>query len=1486
MLETAFHPLRVSVFSLVVFAVGMVHADEKLDDMIKDGKFAKAVKYIEKSIPKDQRNVEVWLHYAKALEKSGADKKSTMQAFTEAQKVQPSDPRIFAALGKYHVRQKEYKTALKLLQKWYLLERSAVAAEALADCAMNLKMYDMARDAAESAVKLDSKAVESRKILSYIYFSDKNWAEAALQLEAIVAQEKDNVTYWKKLAHCYGELKNKKKLVVAAGQVVKFDSKDTRSRKIMIEHHMKNNDDDAAFSLLKELAVLTPEDAQVFKNLYTISLKKKKKEDAVLYLRNYQILDSTDAASFKILGDLLYEQKKLDEALDAYRKVLKIDPKFKGFYRPYIAILRKKNLEKELLFVAQKAISAAEADVELYAAVGDVYKKRKQCGKAIGYYNKALKKDMKNLSVLSSLAECQAATGKAREALLNYQQVVMLNPKAKSEYKYIGDLLAAQNKTAEAMENYRTYLEKVPDDEKIASVLGLYYHSQEKCKEAIAYFKKVKSEKLLTLSIVKITGDCYYRTGNYNNAITYYKKARTKKPPLSMQREILKPLAVSYEKTGSPVEAARAYEAYVKIAKEKDADAAYKQAALREKAEPGSAIALYRQNIKNFPKDARSFTRLGVLLSQDKSQKRQAVIMLEKASLLVPKDTFVLKSLCNAYRAVNNSTKELDVAVKLVALQPGNIEANKRAGMILYGKKQYEKSIPYLSIVEKSRPKEANIALMLADAFMQTKQPARAVEIYEKVNALQPDNEKVLMSLIAAASSANNTKKVAKYKEELAALDKKIVAKDGKNVDSRLRLADFYFSRKDYNAAYPIYKDLSGLTPKNRMVFSRLVTIALKKKKEKEALSYQKKYVGMDSKNAQARIDLGNLLVAQKKTDEALVEYRTAFKMDTSLTGYLKKFGEILVAKKHEDEAVPVLRKAIEKNEADQKMIITLGTIYQKKNRFADAIKMYQIALKKDPKDTGVLAMLGECQAKNKDVAGAVVTLEQVVLLNPKAVNEFKTLGDLQMEQKKEGEAIESYVKFLAKSSSGNDTVARTVGLYKYAKKQYGKALIYLEKVTNAALQNGEYLLALGDAYYQTKNCKKVVTAFGRLNTKKASEKILKTILKPLAECYKKTGDNGKAAEAYEKYVSLPGIKDADASYQRGFLREKSDPKAAQAFYRANMKSFPKDSRNYIRLGMMYAEDSSTLSKAHDPLTRASQLDPKNLSVLQKLAQVWNTLKNEDKELETYKKVLAQKPDHFEANLRVGTLLLKKEQFSKAVQPLERVSKEKPEDTGIMLMLSECYLKTGRKEEGAKLLAKVQGSQGQKKNHELMLRLYNVYKELGKKDEAEKMITQLIALKKENRYRLLYVGDLVEQKKYTEAKFITDEILKADPMSLEGLLFNGKILGLQKKYDDAMEALKMVSYVKEDYAPAYYERAEIYRKQGELNRAESYYVKALNFDPKYALAELGLARVFKTQNRLPDYKKHLEKAKSLDPDNREINAEIKSEARAPSPSKK
>ena len=57
--------------------------------------------------------------------------------------------------------------------------------------------------------------------------------------------------------------------------------------------------------------------------------------------------------------------------------------------------------------------------------------------------------------------------------------------------------------------------------------------------------------------------------------------------------------------------------------------------------------------------------------------------------------------------------------------------------------------------------------------------------------------------------------------------------------------------------------------------------------------------------------------------------------------------------------------------------------------------------------------------------------------------------------------------------------------------------------------------------------------------------------------------------------------------------------------------------------------------------------------------------------------------------------------------------------------------------------------------------------------------------------------------------------------------------------------------------------------------AETFYTRVLRADPKFALAELGLAKIAKIRKNDAAYKEHLEKARKLEPENKLILEEIK-----------
>jgi tetratricopeptide (TPR) repeat protein len=132
---------------------------------------------------------------------------------------------------------------------------------------------------------------------------------------------------------------------------------------------------------------------------------------------------------------------------------------------------------------------------------------------------------------------------------------------------------------------------------------------------------------------------------------------------------------------------------------------------------------------------------------------------------------------------------------------------------------------------------------------------------------------------------------------------------------------------------------------------------------------------------------------------------------------------------------------------------------------------------------------------------------------------------------------------------------------------------------------------------------------------------------------------------------------------------------------------------------------------------------------------------------------------------------------------------------------------------------------------------------------------------------------LLKLGKFDEAANTIEDIRATEPENLDALMMLGKVLRAQKKFDEAMEIYKEVTTIDLKYAPATFERAEVYLEQGKVKWAEQFYKRALEQDPTMALAMLGLAKVALVYKNRGVYLEFLDKAEAMDPQNWVIKKE-------------
>jgi Tfp pilus assembly protein PilF len=285
-------------------------------------------------------------------------------------------------------------------------------------------------------------------------------------------------------------------------------------------------------------------------------------------------------------------------------------------------------------------------------------------------------------------------------------------------------------------------------------------------------------------------------------------------------------------------------------------------------------------------------------------------------------------------------------------------------------------------------------------------------------------------------------------------------------------------------------------------------------------------------------------------------------------------------------------------------------------------------------------------------------------------------------------------------------------------------------------------------------------------------------------------------------------------------------------------------------------------------LKRAADLADTIPKVWLELAHVYGKLGKEDDEFNALRQYNKHDPQNLEVNKRMGIMLMQKGKTTEGMVHLETANALSANDPEIIANLAEGYIRTNRKKEATDILQKAKALQ--KNDPDVRMKLFELYRAQGKNREAEVEIKELIQMKRDNQYLYAYADMMVSEGKHRDAEGLVEDILATDPENIEAQLLKGYILRAQKKYDEAVEVYKEISFIDPENAPALYERAETHMLMSKPQWAETFYKRALRADPNYALAELGLAKLAKLMKDESGYREHLEKARRMDPKNKQI----------------
>ena len=1461
-------------------------------------KRSSAIPLLEAVIKRDSKNVEAYARLADLYSKEKMDDKAK-SILEKLISLQPNNPDVFYSLGDYYFKAKNYNEALKHFQKSFMLDQRAQTAIGMMNAAWEGKQYDIARDAAESALHKDGKLKEPQVILAKILFQEKNYSAAADKYQDLLKDDGDNLEYLDQLAVCYDKMGKKDKLADVDKKIISLDKKNVGARMRYANFKKESGDLKSAKEILDELLTMQPKNSDLLESLYDISLKTNEKKDAIRYLKSYLAIKNGDAKRHKELADLLYEADDKDGALASYRTALKKDPTIKGLYKRYAELVmsRKtssKEEQQEVLTVLNNAVKASEADAEIFATLGTIYKNQGDFQKAIEMYQKALQKDPKDVESLSLLAFCQEKAGRTSEAIISYEQAAVLDASNISAYKSLGDLYLKTGKKDQAVTAYKNYIEKKPDD-KLAILIADAALNKKQYDEAIKYYAMVKGSDAGKVSVIENFSNATYAAGDMKKSEELLKMLTVKAPEKS------DPFLKLYEinlKNGNQKEAAGFLKKYTTL-KPTDAKKLQELGDLQyDLKNPSEAIDAYRKVLKADPK-AKGFYKRYLELSATLGTPEEKVAVLNSAVAAGEADAAAYEQLGNTYMASHNYAKALQYLEKASTLDPKSISALRGVGICQEKTGAIAAAILTLEQVVALDPNAKEEYKTLGDLYLKQNKKDNAVNYYKKYLESKPDDQKALF-VADYAFSKNDYNEAIQYYDKVQ--------------DAKLQTPEFLLNygkaslkANNTDKAISVYKQLVLASPENPEVQKTLFDLLFQKNQKDEALGYLKKYVALKPGDADAQKTLGDMLFARGDKNGAIDAYRAALKADPGIRGFHKNYVDLVVEKGNEADIAQALTVAVNSGEADVGMYKKLGAIYMAQKKFDLAIPLFEKASQKEPQNVDLLSDLADAQAKSGNTSAALLTYEQVIALNPKAENEYRELGRLYKAQKKMDLAIKNYKKYLEKKSDNDITLE--VARYNYDNKDYGEAVKYFDKLTGEVASSAAVVKLYADAALQSKDEAKALSLYKKLV---AFEPSNTNALKKIYELSAKSGTPDDVLYYLKKYVALKAS-DADAQKQLGdLLYDRKDTGGALAAYRAAYQANPKtggyfkkfatllypsgkddeiiavltsaissgeaDTEMYIRLGDTYLKQKN-YPKAISALEKASQLDPKNTDVMTNLAKAqvasgntsaailtyeqviamnssaeteyrnlgnlyWQEKKT-DQALSNYFKYLEKKQDN-EIALRVGYELNKQKKYKDAAKYFGMVTGKGSNDADYLMQYGTICVKAGDDFKAYQIFRQLANITP--KDPVVFENLYKLSAKAGTKDDVLNNLKKYAALKPTDAPAQVELGNtLFERGDESGALAAYRAAAKADS-TLKGFYKNYALIVMKQGQDsEKFTVLNRAIASGEADAKMYESVGQIYYKNGQFDKANSMFEKASQLDPKNdrLLSSLGESQLKK-----------------------------------------
>lgn len=909
--------------------------------------------------------------------------------------------------------------------------------------------------------------------------------------------------------------------------------------------------------------------------------------------------------------------------------------------------------------------------------------------------------------------------------------------------------------------------------------------------------------------------------------------------------------------------------AFLEMGKPKEAEDAYKKILAKNPDDP-YALSFYARlnNDANKPKEALVYVdkllKIKLLLGNAYLEMGRSLILmnrtadavgaLTKAVAALPNEIEPVLFLGDAYLAAKQYQEALALFESALQKTGENIDLYLKAAFAADKSGDSQKALSILKSVEQRFSNHGGLQKEMGLLGLANGDSASARIHLEAAMRAGIEDDRVITGLGWIYVNAGEYDKAAvMFTKALPMTEDKSSCKVG--------LALVYIKKGETKKAVALIDEVSSAKISIPGINGMLGDAMMAKGEKSDALVYYRKErsLGTSDKILQGKIAQLSFELEPAKTARA--EYELLVKADGGGTVALYRLGVLSLSLKDAPAAQRYLEKAVKAGDTDAPTWFEIGNGYRGLGMTLQALDAYNRSAQKNASGEEVWLAIAALQAKAGNDSATAAAYLKLYGINKKysrnladAGKLFEKLGQIENAQK-------TYATFLANKHEDADVSIR-MAMLEYASKKYSSVIALLQPIPAITLGT-KYGKILVECYMQEKQQGKALPLIEYILSRLPKDT---QVIEWAALAYEADKQVAEAIKMYQKYLLYVG-KHQEYAFHVGELLEQTGKRdAATVQYKANVKSYPTDPRNYSHLSAIYV-DQKDWKSAIVMLEKMLTFESASPKILGLLAKANMALGRKKEAMEYLSNYIKSSPTDSAAWYELGMLYFNSKQYPNAAKALERAAQLMKRPTPeLYKLIGSCYMITGDTAQATGFYENARNTD--KNDKEVVGVLVVCYRFAKDSRKLLGILSELLRMEPGNEAVRLELADIyINDLKYNDATKLLEEALQKKECDVALRLKLASIYEKQSDQKKWLFHLQAASKCNPKDGELLFQIGRYYFGQQNRLQAERYLKRALVVDKKLPAANFMLGSILLERREYKSAGVFLSRAVSIDGQN-------------------